>query len=225
MFARISKRFTYANVTATLALVFAMTGGAYAAGHYLINSTGQINPKVLKSLKGKAGSPGAAGPQGPQGPAGAAGAGTPGPQGTAGAEGKEGKEGHEGKQGQPGAPGPEGNIKKTLPSGATETGTWSYDLPTSEGEPEGGAPISFAIPLEKPLDETHVHYVKSEAPEPPEACKGTPEAPTAAKGNLCVYEAHSSGLNEEEEVLPFQGKPTPPAENKEVSFWPQRALV
>jgi hypothetical protein len=62
------------NVVATLALVFAMSGGALAASHYLINSTKQINPKVLKKLKGNrgpSGAPGVRGPVGPQGPAGA----------------------------------------------------------------------------------------------------------------------------------------------------------
>ena len=50
------RRLSYANVTATLALVFAMSGGALAANHYLITSTKQINPKVLKKLTGKTGS-------------------------------------------------------------------------------------------------------------------------------------------------------------------------
>ena len=63
---------TYANVAATLALVFAMSGGALAASHYLITSTSQISPKVLKELK-KAGASGATGPRAPQGPAGATG--------------------------------------------------------------------------------------------------------------------------------------------------------
>ena len=36
------KGFSYANVTATLALFFALSGGALAAKHYLINSTNQI---------------------------------------------------------------------------------------------------------------------------------------------------------------------------------------
>jgi hypothetical protein len=58
---------SYANVAATLALVFAMSGGALAAKHYLINSTKQINPKVLKALKGKTGATGAAGAQGKEG--------------------------------------------------------------------------------------------------------------------------------------------------------------
>jgi hypothetical protein len=52
MFSTIRKRITYANVALTLTLVFAMSGGAYAAGKYLITSTKQISPKVLASLKG-----------------------------------------------------------------------------------------------------------------------------------------------------------------------------
>jgi hypothetical protein len=68
------RRLSYANVTATLALVFSMSGGALAANHYLISSTKQISPKVLKKLKGKNGTIGATGATGPQGPAGAAGA-------------------------------------------------------------------------------------------------------------------------------------------------------
>jgi hypothetical protein len=94
MFSAIRKRFTYANVAMTLALMFAMTGGAYAAGKYLITSTKQIKPSVLKSLKGANGKPGATGVQGPAGPAGA--------QGTAGANGKDGTNG---TPGAPGAPG------------------------------------------------------------------------------------------------------------------------
>ena len=57
------KHLTYANVAATLALVFAMSGGALAAKHYLINSTKQINPKVLKKLRGAKGTTGASRPR------------------------------------------------------------------------------------------------------------------------------------------------------------------
>lgn len=64
------RHLNYANVVATFALVFAMSGGALAAHHYLINSTKQIKPSVLKSLKGKTGKTGATGAAGPQGPAG-----------------------------------------------------------------------------------------------------------------------------------------------------------
>jgi hypothetical protein len=82
------KRLTYANVTATLALVFAMSGGAMAANSYLINSTKQINPKVLKKLTGKPGKTGATGATG-----------------TTGATGATGATGGTGKEGAPGAPG------------------------------------------------------------------------------------------------------------------------
>lgn len=88
------RRLSYANVVATLALVFAMSGGALAASHYLINSTKQINPKVLKKLKGNVGNSGTPGANGVAGATGATGA--PGATGTAGKEGKEGKEGAQG---------------------------------------------------------------------------------------------------------------------------------
>jgi len=79
---------SYANVTATLALVLAMSGGALAAHHYLITSTNQISPKVLGKLKGKTG------PTGPRGSAGKEGA-----AGAAGREGPQGKEGSRGPEG------------------------------------------------------------------------------------------------------------------------------
>jgi len=77
------RRFTYANVAATLALIFSMTGGALAAKHYLISSTSQISPRVLRSLHG------ASGPPGPRGPVGNA--------GPLGPEGRPGRDGHDGK--------------------------------------------------------------------------------------------------------------------------------
>ena len=82
------RRFSYANVAATLALVFSMTGGALAANHYLINSTKQINPKVLKKLKGKNGAAGVKGLQGPAGTIGSTGA-----TGGTGGQGPEGPSG------------------------------------------------------------------------------------------------------------------------------------
>ena len=58
------------NLVAWLALFVAMGGTSLAASHYVINSTKQINPKVIKKLKGNRGPRGAAGPHGPQGPVG-----------------------------------------------------------------------------------------------------------------------------------------------------------
>jgi hypothetical protein len=113
----VRKRLTYANIIASLALLFAMSGGAYAATHYLINSTKQINPRVIRALQGKAGvgTPGSSGPQGPQGPQGKEG--PQGKQGPAGV-GTEGKEGAPGKEGKTGAQGPEG------PAGPLSVKTW-----------------------------------------------------------------------------------------------------
>ena len=45
----LKRRLSYANVAMTVAVVFAMSGGAYAAGKYVITSTKQISPKVLSS--------------------------------------------------------------------------------------------------------------------------------------------------------------------------------
>jgi hypothetical protein len=101
------KHLNYANVTATLALVLAMTGGALAASHYLITSTSQIKPSVLAQLRHPAtvltGPRGATGATndcclipspGPQGERGAAG--PPGSAGQSGAPGQNGERGHKG---------------------------------------------------------------------------------------------------------------------------------
>jgi hypothetical protein len=68
------KRMSYANVAATLALFLALGGGtAWAAHHYLITSTNQIKPSVLKSLRGYRGYRGYRGVAGVAGVAGASG--------------------------------------------------------------------------------------------------------------------------------------------------------
>jgi hypothetical protein len=94
MFSGLRSRLSYANVVATFALVFAMSGGALAASKYLITSTKQIKPSVLSSLKGKAGPAGASGTQGSAGPSGPAGPqGPTGPAGVAGGTGVKGENG------------------------------------------------------------------------------------------------------------------------------------
>jgi len=75
------KRPSAALVVASLALFVAISGAATAATHYLITSTKQINPTVLKKLQ-KAGPRGAKGATGAAGEAGVAG--TPGTSGIAG---------------------------------------------------------------------------------------------------------------------------------------------
>lgn len=107
MMSFIRKRLTVANVAAVLALVFAMSGGAFAASHatsakshkkhktsgVVITSVHQISKSVLSALKG------AVGPVGPVGP--------------------EGKAGTAGKDGSPGTPGTNGvSAKATTFAGA-----------------------------------------------------------------------------------------------------------
>ncbi len=225
------KRLNYSNVVATLALVFAMSGGALAASKYLITSTKQIKPSVLSSLKAKAGPTGAPGAAGPQGPAG--GQGPQGPAGGPGAKGENGVgvtstevskasstcarqggaeltsvsgkttvcNGKEGKQGEP------WTVGGTLPSGKTETGTWSFGPYTDPGGVADVAVASFPIPLAKALGEGHAHYINPEGMEvnaadedvaPTECGSGigpgvNASNPQAKPGNLCIYAAVLKG--------------------------------
>jgi len=85
------------TVLGLLALFFALGGTAIAAKHYIITSTSQIKPSVLKQLRG---TPGPAGANGVNGVTGAQG--VPGAPGVQGAPGKEGLAGKEGKEGPAG---------------------------------------------------------------------------------------------------------------------------
>jgi len=183
MFSAIRKRVSYANVAMTVALVFAMSGGAYAAGKYLITSTKQIKPSVLAQLKGKsgargaAGAPGATGLQGPAGPAGAA--------GKEGGVGKEGVAGKEGPQGPPGTNGTTG-FTETLPKGKTLKGEWAmYAASVDEGKPVIGDSVSFGIPLSAAPTAVYVQENGTD----PVGCTGNAADPGAEQGFLCVFAA------------------------------------
>jgi hypothetical protein len=165
MLSRIGSRLTFANVTATLALLFAMSGGALAATHYLVTSTRQISPKVLSALKGNIGPRGPAGPQGATGPA-----------GRDGAPGKEGQAGLEGKAGSAWTAG------GTLPSGKTETGTWAF---TRNAPGEIRIALSLPIPTTEPLKAVRLHFSGEE--DPSSNCRGSVAKPEADPGFICVY--------------------------------------
>jgi hypothetical protein len=182
----IRKRLTYSNVAVTLALVFAMSGGAYAAGKYLITSTKQIKPSVLKQLRGNTGPAGKEGLVGKEGPA-----------GKEGLKGANGSNGTNGEKGAPGANGKsvvagaepkgancanggsnfevEGSATKhyacngetgfteTLPAGKTETGEWSLTMVAKGAEELSFAVVSFNIPLK--AVPAH-HYINTKGKEP-----------------------------------------------------------
>lgn len=217
MFSLLRKRLGIPGVISIVALVFATTGGAFAA-KYVITSKSQIKPSVLKALKGKRGArglQGAAGPQGPVGPVGPAGArgaaganGTVGPAGPAGPKGATGPAGvgttgptgptGVGVTGPAGATGATGATGTTgtfafgeLPNGATMTGAWSPYTSTPGGLPgafEGAGTAEISFGL--PVDPApDLVYVSNEEGSAT-GCPGVVNGiPQAAAGKLCVYEA------------------------------------
>lgn len=237
MLSKIGSRITYTNLAMTLALVFAMTGGAYAASKYLITSTKQISPKVLKALSGKVGRAGATGPTGPGGPGGPAGAtGVTGPQGAKGDAGAPGNEGPPGIEGLPGKDGSPWAVGGTLPAGKSETGQWvvSEYMPATETYEFLEASLSFPVPLKEVLDGAHVHYIglgegEGEGKEAPAVhegeCKGTVAKPEAAKGNLCVFTAQSVNFGGGSPVVEAQPFSIENAENGASGAGPAGALL
>jgi hypothetical protein len=185
-------RFGAPGIVAVIALVFALAGGAYAASNAL---SGKQKKEVEKIAKKYAGKPGAAGAAGPAGPVGAKG--DTGAAGSSGATGATGK----GTTGATGATGQTG-FTETLPSGMTETGTWSYG-PIPAGVTSGKISVSLPIPLEsgEELAFSYVGLVENPITEefelgPPTAdCPGSAEAPEAEPGKLCVYASIGTGAN------------------------------
>jgi hypothetical protein len=177
------RRLSYANVAATLALVLAMSGGALAAGHYLINSTKQINPKVLRKLHGTRGARGVAGQIGAVGP-----------QGVTGATGRQGQRGPEGEPGF--------SALSLLPSGKTESGDFTVSVPVSEQGITVSAAVTFSVPLSAPIPAEHVEFTTASTPG--ENCLGPG---LARRGWLCVYT--SSVLHTEPEAFSFNPEASP----------------
>jgi len=167
---RLREPFGKAGLTvAVIALVFAMLGGAYAAG----TLTSKQKKEVTKIAKKYAGRPGEAGPKGDPGAKGDPGTkGDTGPQGVPGTNGTNGTDGEDGFCS-------EERPECVLPPGATITGTWVVS--GFGGKAFGGS--SFPLRLET---EPVIELVKNEG-EHEEECPGNTAEPKAEPGQLCVY--------------------------------------
>jgi hypothetical protein len=183
MFSQIHRRLGTAGfVISIIALIAALSGGAYAASGGLSGKQKKEVEKIAKSFAGKRGPAGKSGSAGPAGAKGDTGAkGDNGAAGAPGTPGSPGAAGQEGKQGVEGSPWTDGG---TLPSGATETGIWG-GVPNN---PQGGLlafPISFPIPLAQAPAET---VILKEGELKADGCPGRVNGiPTAERGVLCVY--------------------------------------
>jgi Collagen triple helix repeat (20 copies) len=191
----VGRHMKFANVAATLALLLAMGGGAFAATHYLITSTSQIAPHVLSQLRGRQGPRGRTGKTGkpgtPGGPRGRRGEpGPQGPPGVIGAQGPVGATGAKGPKGQQGEPGP--GALAPLPTGASESGLYSANVGAAPPKVEFDS-VSLPVVLAAFIPPANVEYV------PAGSTKPNCEKPgLAAKGFLCIY----SNFPQEEGILP-----------------------
>jgi hypothetical protein len=193
MLHRIHNKFGTAGlVVAIVALVASLVGGAYAASNGLTAKQKRQVRAIAKSFQGT-------GPAGPQGPTGQQGA--VGPVGPRGPEGPEGSEGPEG---------PSGPFVSQVPSEESLRGVWSAAGTSSEDT--ALVPITFAFPVSpaptlifikedgatgfrvKPTGFTFPDDLLSGAAAIEAFCPGTPAAPTAEPGFVCVYTVDESSM-------------------------------
>lgn len=156
MFTRFRRHVNPGTLIALVALVFAMSGGAYAVTSKA--GGGQIVASAAKAKKGKAQA--LRGPRGPKGETGPAG-----PTGPAGLAGKEGPAGKEGKEGKPGEPGKEGKAGADGLNGKTVESEPISPNPSNTNCPQGGS--KFTVGSEETF-----------------ACNGQEGSPWTAGGTL-----------------------------------------
>lgn len=173
----------YANVTATLALVVALGGTSYAAIKLPANSVGakqlkksavtakKIRRGAVTSPAVKNGSLRASDFKAGQLPSGA-----------------QGPIGSRGLSGPPGAPGPPGPLVDTLPRGTSVRGSFLLAKDSTHVDDVAATSISYGFEL---ADEPTVQIISPNGALP-EGCSGTPYAPDASPGFVCVFVIYAS---------------------------------
>jgi hypothetical protein len=187
----VKRHFSVVNVAALLAVFLACSGTAVAAKKYLLTSTKQISPAVLRSLHGATGAKGAVGPAGAPGAPG-----LPGNQGAAGAAGPKGDKGDKGDTGNPGVPGP---LAQTVPSGVTIRGAYGFETFVPASTSFVAAFVSYPVSL--PSAPTAGVFSSDGLSRP--HCPGTVSTPAADAGYLCIYRGNSANVGSS----PFLGNP------------------
>jgi hypothetical protein len=116
--------------------------------------------------------------------------------GVKGDKGDAGPKGEKGEKGSTGSPGP---ITGALPSHVTLRGIWAIEFESGE---KGGQRIETAISFGFTLPEPPTpNFIPAGGPVPPGCAGGTPAAPTAQPGNLCVYELRADNVKTENKAI------------------------
>ena len=101
-----------------------------------------------------------------------------------------GATGASGATGLRGVTGPAGPLLSALPAGATETGSFEADATATTLGDIAGASISFPTPLATAPTPNVVSSGSTSA------CPGSLTAPSAAPGELCIYEGSQADVAE-----------------------------
>ena len=166
----IHKRLSIAAIIAVVALVISIPAVSFSQGE------GDRSKAAVAAKNSK--------PTGPRGPRGLKGV-----KGNRGPLGPVGPAGAKGDPGATGAQGPAGPITGTLPAGVTLRGIVALGGQAAATGAIIRQPISFGFTL---AAEPIGHYI-AVGDVLPAGCTGTAEAPGAASGHLCIFEAGSIG--------------------------------
>lgn len=181
------RHLTYANVVATLALVFAVGGGTAVAAKVITGKqikngsigTKDLSAKARKALKGQKGAKGAAGARGAQGAPGAAGA-----AGASGANGATGARGF--------------SSWHPIPSGQLVTGVERFDVEGGRASSDFHFTINLPGVAPAELDNEAVNFAPGgnagAVGDADSTCTGTAAAPTAPPGKMCLYLVVHAGI-------------------------------